>query len=60
MIENASVAMKHGHFLDKVCLRVRHGSCPTLTDTDTCNYTEICDFLKNLAVSACRVRIRAS
>jgi len=32
--------MKHRHSLDYACPgRVRHD-----TDTDTCNYTELCDF----------------
>jgi len=31
-----------------------------VSDTDTYNYTEFCDFLKLLGVSVCRVRVRIS
>ena len=40
--------MKHGHSSD---VRHRH-------DTNTCNYTKLCDFFKLLAVSACQCSCR--
>jgi len=32
-------------------------TCRVRQDTDTCNYTEICDFFKLLAASACQCRV---